>query len=1024
MNRKLRTFLIVTIISALIVTALAAGLLARGSGRSNTTDTTGTTGTTGKAEKRDPSASIAEGLLESKEIDQQERSARLDMSKRLSDPPYKTVIDLALSDGPGKPEKEPDWSGSALSATNGDRTSPPVPAPLTPASLALADLALSRSLIIVPTPTIAPTGFPHYADVTIYAPVAGQVLTAGDNFLVEWETASKRVLSYSILLSTNNGRSYQTLASKLIFMTDTGRRSHRITIPNTPSKTCLIRVEAYLNDAPFTSGTSPAFTIVARPTPIPTAKPTPLPTPKPSLTPTPTSAPTLEPSPTPSLAPLPVPTFSRSNSLFIDRNADATRWVAINLRTDSAKKIVWQVSKVPFVGFDSQTLSPPGLLAQGELDPGARSFAVDFGAIVSNVEYQKGAPQTVKSNQGAAFKTPDTAILMKQRQYSLYVRAVALDTAGRVIGDPGEGLQMTFGDAMISQAIDDVAKRLGFGPIEVWSAERSDYMYGIYQHRAKEGIIAHPDDSQWYLEFRSPPTGTADVLLQVTTSPFSNDKIEKPDGLVYELDFANGKTWPTWPMKHPLDLKAFVPPESEIGTSTIKYYVRMIFLVPSKTDPGVYDPVVSETQIVYYNNLELIGPDSLASTLRPTQKVQVQTHIPLTQFLRYVPVQWEDPNWKEYFEVTRRIMAEEMNFKITNNKVGETLMPYPFYAFAGMGLEQYNPYNPNMSKEEYQSKLDTWLPVGASFHLTIKESSSIWGDLWNLASSIYNSVRSAYDSLKNSIITGFVNLLPVSQDVKNVLNRAITMAVDAGLASLGIPPTLPDFTAIASEGIGYALDSAIAEACAYYDVLPEEITDELREQITGEIKKQMDELAKKSQVNPLNVDFLKPASSKIYRPAYVEVLVKNYSKGVSPAGTLKISYYAENSSFHSFYKPVNVVVPALQPDEFRIIKVFLKENIDIPVWQNKPPFDAHYWGTSGKSCRFTVSVAYNVPDAGVLAAQQGLAGKDTGFPIMQKEYVYDHNPVYSYSYVQLPCEYMLEEDPNVKLADFWKYEPK
>lgn len=967
MNHSVKTILAVFVALALILSgAVAALLLTRPHSGGETRTTGNASGTSDEAALRAALARLPVADTGSGDLSQEERLQQLKNADRLSEPKYKTVVSLSVADAPGKPKS----------------IEPAAAARTTQVSVNLKNLDFSandRPAMLRTSAGASPSPTPpvSYATITFQTPARGAQLTVGQSFTLSWTINNPISLTYKVLLSNDGGTTFQLLRDNLYFYHDStsAPRTVTLTLPNKPGFNCRFRVEGYVGSVLYAFANSQPFTLLApaTPTPSPTPKPSPSakPTPTASPAPSPTAAPAVTPRPTPTLVPLPLsePRYVRSTSVFVDRTADPTRWLSLDIQAPTASRIVWQVSKTPFTGFsDADSLSPAGLLASGSLNPSLKEFAIDFGSIVSQVEQKPMAIPNEQVNDGAPFSLAARAILLNQDAYSLHVRAIALDPAGRVIGDPGIGCDVSFGIPQID--IGDVYIPGSItGKIEVWIADNPLQNAGTFSYKPVDGVVAHPKDKEWYLQFRNPPAGTVDMALQVTTLPFAKGVIESPAGLVREVDYVRGY-YPATPLTTPVPLAAFVPTADEIGSKTIRYYVRAVFYRQSETDPSVLVPSVSEAQTIYYNGLELMGSAGIMQTFQPTEVFTVKSYVPATTFLRYIPIQWEAQDWKEWFEVTRQIKAEEMCFKFTRN--GETIYPYTYYQLlqspdalsflpADLGKQA-------MTLDQYQAKLNAMLPVGTIFHLTINDSSSIWSEAWNLAKSIYTSVQQAYESIKSTIINTVVNFLPVSEKAKSVLRAALNTALNAGLAALGIPPTLPNFAALASEGLDYCLEQAILEECGLQGVLPEEITDEARSRLKSEIRVQLEAMEAKSRTNPLNVDFLKPASNRIYRPAYIDVSISNYSSHVSPSGTLSVSYGLDGSAF-SFFKPVKAFVPPLQPGKSTVIRAYLKEKI--PFDYSLTPFEeyyAAYYGKTGHTGEFRVSVKYDVPD--VLAAAE------------------------------------------------------
>jgi hypothetical protein len=74
------------------------------------------------------------------------------------------------------------------------------------------------------------------------------------------------------------------------------------------------------------------------------------------------------------------------NACFIDRDGDKKRWFSFSLNNaPGTTKVVWQVSKVPFMGFADDWKNPPGLVASGQVDKGTGEFAIDFSSFTSSL---------------------------------------------------------------------------------------------------------------------------------------------------------------------------------------------------------------------------------------------------------------------------------------------------------------------------------------------------------------------------------------------------------------------------------------------------------------------------------------------------------------------------------------------------------------------------------------------------------------------------------------------------------------
>lgn len=971
------------------------------------------------AEASDPNG--IELYFDSDQLTEQARFASLTEENTALFPKYDTAVQLAMADGPGKPLSaeimpaggQPTDSSAALptpaaetalqteassetsSATSSETAE--TAAQTTAAEPAVSGTDTDPTIIpmnptfVLPTSTLPTITITEASEplLTVLTPVSGEVLQAGQQYTITWKINSERNPDFVISLSTDNGTNFSPVADGI-------KGSEYIwTVPDVSASGCILKVYAVLEDFDFGNDSSDVFAIAPAPTPVPTITPTPTPTP----TPAPTEFPYAPFTSDPDLG------YRTTGNFFISSEQDSLRWFLVSVTAQDADTLIWQVSKTPFTGLNEDALTPPGLLVSGELDPADKEFSIDFAAIVSqtgSLEASEGPAE----NTGALFTVDPTAALLEQSQYSFYVRVIAVDSAGKLIGDAGEGMETGYGIPAV-QTIGSYADILDKFHVETWTAENgreSEYGETGYQylHKTDTVIIAHPEDQYWDFRFRSTPENTRSILYQVASSPFGTDtaSVTNPQGLVYSAKMGEEYTYPANDNYWRFPLKDFVPAAAEIGTGTNKYYVRAVFMIADESDPSIRYPVFSETQAVFYNNLEITDLSG-NMTVTQTQKVEVKSYVPFTQFIMYMPVQWEHPDSEDYYEVTRRILPEEM--EMTLHTPDGTIYPYAQHV-----------QQTGITRDEYQALLDRYLPVGASFKLTIKTH---WYDEFtNLLSAIYNSIREAYNGLQDSAAELIADNIPLIGDkARDAIKTAIKSAIQAGLTSIGLPPTLPDFETMAADGFDYCLQVAIQETCQTLGVPENELTKEIRDQVTGEVTEQMKTIASMNHANPLDVDYLKPASAYRYRPAYFTVFVQNCSDQESPSGSMLVTYDSCTSSLMDFYKPVRLPIPALQPGDYVSIKYYWKPNIGTPVVDYEDNYKKYYFGNGG-DCEFRITAEYNVPDVKEAAGEQGLTADNT---ILCPEYVYDHSPVYAYSFISPPCEIEYPGDETVDIMDFW-----
>jgi hypothetical protein len=234
---------------------------------------------------------------------------------------------------------------------------------------------------------------------------------------------------------------------------------------------------------------------------------------------------------------------------------------------------------------------------------------------------------------------------------------------------------------------------------------------------------------------------------------------------------------------------------------------------------------------------------------------------------------------------------------------------------------------------------------------------------------ITNWVSQAYASLKSGLINFVVNSLPgLPSDWREGLRKALTALVDYGLASLGIPPEIPNFDELTKQGLDYLAKEALTEA----GVPADQMTAELIANTAQGIGENMISATNSATPNPLDAPFLKADPDYLQRPAYIDVkITNNYDKPSIPGklninvswswhqwnpdgGSIQlISEYGttlerSNEYFDHFvnglkkgcdYQPIyypvfepvrDIPIPILQPHESTTVRIYLKEYLDKP----------------------------------------------------------------------------------------------
>lgn len=148
------------------------------------------------------------------------------------------------------------WTSLTSSATSGLYTWSPVPS--VDATNCLVRVSDAAALT---TKDSSNAGFNivRNTDIVVTSANGGESWEAGTVKTITWVSAATST-NFSVYYSTNNGTSWNTLA------TNTTAHSYSWSVPNSPSTTCLIRVDDYYNTC-ITDNSDAQFTI-APPTPV------------------------------------------------------------------------------------------------------------------------------------------------------------------------------------------------------------------------------------------------------------------------------------------------------------------------------------------------------------------------------------------------------------------------------------------------------------------------------------------------------------------------------------------------------------------------------------------------------------------------------------------------------------------------------------------------------------------------------------------------------------------------------------
>lgn len=790
-----------------------------------------------------------------------------------------------------------------------------------------------------------------------------------EKFTLAWKYTAEREATFSVLLSTDKGKSFDVLKEGL------SGESYTLTFPDTPSKHCILRVAAMVNDKEYLIADTFEFVLVSAPVTLP---------------------PLVENYVDPQVQYVNIP------GLRISSESGLPVWFHAENHAENAAKLIWQLSRVPFVGTQASFGQENGILAGGELEKTGGEFSVDLKMLCEEFAKPDGE------------RAAGIRFLPRQSVYELYLRVVALDEDGNCIGDPGRGLSFSYGMPDIISNLQSVSYAES-SPIRIhmsmpvpyktyestWKPITPD-VYNADLSKVSDRVLFKGIKSQ---EASDIIQKAVRVELQVATSPYTNAVtlgFVQPEGLVYSyMDVApdifdsSGNYAYITPWFHGIEYKQFVPSEQELeAMGGIYYYVRGIFYVPDAENPSILRPYPSETLTIAFR--------VTSAAKNEVKKVIVRSDAPYVQFWSYTPVEWQPDDYDEYFEVARRIEATEMTFSVRDTD--------------GYRIPNYKTAltKAKMTEEEYQALLDERLPVGSVIHY-IKSEPGFWGEFFGLLKAIYEGVSNAYANAKASVVS-LVDYIPfIGDTARGYLKAAAAYAIDYGLMSLGLPPTLPNIDQLAESGIDYVVKVAVDEALQAAGVpadsaIAQEINEKVRKELAERLTAELERAILEQNQNPLKATFLRLDSSRLYEPAYIKVFVCNYSK---TRPTREGIICVKTGNGHDVYEPRCVYIPVLQPGEHMVIPIYFRHLRNKYCGYEKY-FDEYYNGNSEFPYMLYVDAQFPLPNVIQAAKEQGL--QPAPLPYVT-EFVYDHL-YYHYERAFVPADPIFISDSTPKAQDF------
>jgi len=565
----------------------------------------------------------------------------------------------------------------------------------------------------------------------------------------------------------------------------------------------------------------------------------------------------------------------------------------------SAKKIVWQVSSSPFVGYKENWKTPIGLIASGEADASLGEFEIDF----ANLKKTSSLINIGLIGSTAPYKP------IEQKHATYYVRAVAVDSFGVPIGDPGKGIAVLYGERVIDY---NPSEKIS-STFQVWTpivpgGNFSGEFLDLPEFRSVFRVDPRYNENRLFY-YNGIDSSYNKIAIQIATEPFPSTGGGWPNtpNIIFEKEYTMPITtiYADYPNSIYVDFSKFAKPASQMKEGQyIRYYLRGVAFKKS-TAPGIDNVEYSTPVTIEYG---YNPPVTWYSDSPYTSVTVLKISKPDVKILNYTKPQWPDKNYMHHYYVYTAPKANEIVCNWRNINTNEVLYPY-----MGPYIQSYASQGIN-NAQDYETKvIPRVLAVGTKVYFpTPKEEDKSWWqqlfegivnffkDLAHATKTIVNQISTSYANLKSGLVNFVVDFCPI-ESLKGPFKTALESYLNYGLMSIGIPPTLPNFDELTDQGMSYFAEVALTEA----GIPVTDVTKEQFEDVVYAIGNEIDKAANHSDFNPVNAPFLKLDPDYLYKPGYVDIEVANTTNVPSIPGTfdLKVTFEID------YYNMINPIYP-------------------------------------------------------------------------------------------------------------------
>ncbi|WP_456381585.1 FG-GAP repeat domain-containing protein [Hydrogenimonas sp.] len=651
-------------------------------------------------------------------------------------------------------------------------------------------------------------------------------------------------------------------------------------------------------------------------------------------------------------------------SAFVEKGKDEHLWFAYSTLTDKAERVVWQLADRPFTTDEKAWNDPPGLLASGIVSVGNGEFEIDFSALgTGRSRFSTFRPDILDKL--------DLSPRLFPWQKKYYVRALAIDENGEVVGTPERGMEILYGYPYSVEPY-------GFihFPFDLKTLSDTPLIRSVGDHLVDQNEVyfSQTDDTWKFLPENFPKT-VETIYLQVTTvQPHGGANAwRNPPGLIEEIELEKGMEAFENLAKRNLEGAISIDLTPLHNSSSDVFFVRAVSLSPSSSEAGV-------VVVNYSKTVKMIKAESVQSEITLYFPTKIDAHLPKMRVKEYVPIQWEQPDWMYIYQVTRQPTWREL----TNGFIPSDTLVKEMKVGTIIKFEK-----PGEHTESWYEK--AWNAVKKFFE-----------NIESFLKDIVNWVANTYNDLKQDLVAFVANHLPLVPDsLRDELRQALEYLVDYGLSTIGLPPELPNFDELASMGAEYLAAQALETAGVPSTLVDPSDVVRTTEELGKEIDRSMTSHASHSP-NPLHWNFVRLYPGALYRPAYATIEFYNPYDEPTPHGVLRSRVHKtltqkeisqnlalqsmiagfDNNVYYDLYRPVDgIEIPSLQPHQRLVVPIIFKEYTGeaYPFWPkpvSRNDFRILYWLDD---FTFEFSVDYLLPPAEQYAKEHGIPFNEGGY---------------------------------------------